>query len=229
MCQDTPCNISDLSDHLCKCSILLYAIKSFHWTLFPKRIFFGPWGQTAPSWGWRLSTFDGPMYGITGNNSEKRSKKHSEGLTWLLAYIYSISWTWGDHWNNSDNGSVVILNHDFETHWSLPWKTVSRFYLIDVIGPILNANDLYLPHLISYILTLFLKFRCFIGINPERGRKTSQGKVVSKKTGKLVHREAKKVLNGATFLKNLMDFEWVLNLPVKFSPPVSNVPFQVYF
>uniref|UniRef100_A0A8P4K3W5 Sterile alpha motif domain-containing protein 3 n=1 Tax=Dicentrarchus labrax TaxID=13489 RepID=A0A8P4K3W5_DICLA len=48
-----------------------------------------------------------------------------------------------------------------------------------------------------------------IGINPERGRKTSQGKVVSKKTGKLVHKKATTVNpHVATLLKNVMDFEW---------------------
>ena len=76
MCQDTPCKISDLSDHLCSCSTLIYAITSFRWMLFPKRFFFGPWGQTTPSWGWWLSTCDGPMYGITRNNSEKRVAKN---------------------------------------------------------------------------------------------------------------------------------------------------------
>ena len=30
----------------------------------------------TPSWGWRLSTCDGPMYGITGNNSEKKVAKN---------------------------------------------------------------------------------------------------------------------------------------------------------
>ncbi|KAK0134680.1 THAP domain-containing protein 1 [Merluccius polli] len=51
--------------------------------------------------------------------------------------------------------------------------------------------------------------RRFIGINPERGTKASQGKVVSKKTGKLVQKKAS-IVNPhvATLLKKLMDFEW---------------------
>ncbi|XP_069395202.1 uncharacterized protein [Paralichthys olivaceus] len=57
--------------------------------------------------------------------------------------------------------------------------------------------------------TLEFVQRRLIGINPERGRKTSQGKVVSKKTGKLVHKKATTVNpHVATLLKNLMDFEW---------------------
>ena len=67
MCQDTPCKMSDLSDHLCSCSTLIYAITSFRQMLFPERFFFG---------GWRLSTCDGPMYVITGNNSEKKVAKN---------------------------------------------------------------------------------------------------------------------------------------------------------
>lgn len=81
-----------------------------------------------------------------------------------------------------------------------------------MIGFILIANDLYLPHLISSILVLLLQFRRFIGVNPERGRKTSQGRVVSKKTGKLVYKKATKVNpHVTTLLKNVMDFEWGLN------------------
>lgn len=79
----------------------------------------------------------------------------------------------------------------------------------------INANYLYLPYLISYILFLLLHFRRLIGINPERGRKTSQKKVVSKKTGKLVHKKATTVNpHVATLLKNLMDFEWGFIKPV---------------
>lgn len=51
--------------------------------------------------------------------------------------------------------------------------------------------------------------RCFIGINPERGSKTSRGKVVSKKTGRTVNKKSLTVNpRVSTLLKNLMDFQW---------------------
>ncbi|KAL7841267.1 hypothetical protein SRHO_G00249580 [Serrasalmus rhombeus] len=51
--------------------------------------------------------------------------------------------------------------------------------------------------------------RRFIGINPERGSKTTHGKVVSKRTGKVVQKRAASVNpHVATLLKNLLDFEW---------------------
>ena len=58
---------------------------------FPKKGFFGPLGQTVPSWGWRLSTCDGLMYGMTGNNSEKKEAKNiMRGWTWLPAYYTKV-------------------------------------------------------------------------------------------------------------------------------------------
>jgi hypothetical protein len=51
--------------------------------------------------------------------------------------------------------------------------------------------------------------RRFVGINPERGSKTCRGKVVSKKTGKLVSKKSATVNpKVASLLKNLIDFEW---------------------
>ena len=76
MCQDTPCKILGLYGHLCSCSTLIFTITSFRQKLFPKRVFFGPWDQTGPSWGWSLSTCDGPRYKIIGNNSEKKVAKN---------------------------------------------------------------------------------------------------------------------------------------------------------
>ncbi|KAK7127276.1 hypothetical protein R3I94_008826 [Phoxinus phoxinus] len=57
--------------------------------------------------------------------------------------------------------------------------------------------------------TLEFVQRRFVGVNPERGTKASQAKVVSKKTGKLVQKKATTVnLHVATLLKKLIDFEW---------------------
>ncbi|XP_061914713.1 uncharacterized protein LOC133657419 [Entelurus aequoreus] len=57
--------------------------------------------------------------------------------------------------------------------------------------------------------TLEFVQRRFIGVNPERGTKASQGKVVSKKTGKLVQKKAATVNpHVAILIKNLTDFEW---------------------
>ncbi|KAJ8014573.1 hypothetical protein DPEC_G00041650 [Dallia pectoralis] len=51
--------------------------------------------------------------------------------------------------------------------------------------------------------------RRFIGINPERGSKATRGKVVSRKSGRVVQRKAVTVnTHVSTLLKNLMDFEW---------------------
>lgn len=64
-----------------------------------------------------------------------------------------------------------------------------------------------LPSLI-YVISMLL-FRRFIGLNPERGTKASQVKVISKKTGKLVHKKTATVnVHIANLIKNLLDFEW---------------------
>ena len=76
MCQDTPCTFLWLYDHLCRCSALIFTITSFRQNLFPKRVFFGPWDQTGPSWGWSLPTCDGPRYKTIRNNSEKKVAKN---------------------------------------------------------------------------------------------------------------------------------------------------------
>ena len=53
------------------------------------------------------------------------------------------------------------------------------------------------------MLTPLNNFRHFIGINPEK-----EGKVVSNKTGKLVHKKAATVNpHVAALIKYLMDFE----------------------
>ncbi|XP_073723452.1 uncharacterized protein [Misgurnus anguillicaudatus] len=57
--------------------------------------------------------------------------------------------------------------------------------------------------------TLEFLQRRFIRINPERGSKTCKGKVLSKKTGKVVNKKSATVNpKVASLLKNLMDFEW---------------------
>ncbi|XP_059354194.1 uncharacterized protein LOC132157507 [Carassius carassius] len=57
--------------------------------------------------------------------------------------------------------------------------------------------------------TLEFVQRRFIGLNPERGTKASQVKVISKKTGKLVHKKTATVnVHVANLIKNLLDFEW---------------------
>ncbi|KAL7826865.1 hypothetical protein AOLI_G00320740 [Acnodon oligacanthus] len=49
----------------------------------------------------------------------------------------------------------------------------------------------------------------FFGVNPERGSKPTHGKVVSKRTGKVIQKRAASVNpHVATLLKNLLDFEW---------------------
>ncbi|KAK9539486.1 hypothetical protein VZT92_004590 [Zoarces viviparus] len=51
--------------------------------------------------------------------------------------------------------------------------------------------------------------RRFLSINPEQGSKTTHGKVISKKTGKVVQKRAASVNpHVATLLKNLLDVEW---------------------
>ncbi|XP_014829395.1 PREDICTED: uncharacterized protein LOC106907987 [Poecilia mexicana] len=50
--------------------------------------------------------------------------------------------------------------------------------------------------------------RRFIGINPERGTKTGNGRMVSKKTGKIIQKKKQTVnTQVSTLIKNLMDFE----------------------
>ncbi|KAJ4947544.1 hypothetical protein JOQ06_009579 [Pogonophryne albipinna] len=49
----------------------------------------------------------------------------------------------------------------------------------------------------------------FIGINPERGTKAAQGKVVSKKSGRIVQKKSATVnTHVSVLIKKLMDFEW---------------------
>ncbi|MED6248378.1 hypothetical protein ATANTOWER_032584, partial [Ataeniobius toweri] len=51
--------------------------------------------------------------------------------------------------------------------------------------------------------------RRFIGINSERGTKTSHGKMVFETTGKIIQRKQQTVnAPVSTLIKNLMDFEW---------------------
>ncbi|KAI4812803.1 hypothetical protein KUCAC02_024171 [Chaenocephalus aceratus] len=51
--------------------------------------------------------------------------------------------------------------------------------------------------------------RRFIGINPERGTKAAQGKVVSKKSGRIVQKKSATVnTHVSVLIKKLMDFEW---------------------
>ncbi|KAK5603501.1 hypothetical protein CRENBAI_006149 [Crenichthys baileyi] len=51
--------------------------------------------------------------------------------------------------------------------------------------------------------------RRFIGINPDRGSKATRGKVMSKRTGKVVQKRPATVNpHVATLLKKLLDFEW---------------------
>ncbi|KTF85088.1 hypothetical protein cypCar_00035120 [Cyprinus carpio] len=55
----------------------------------------------------------------------------------------------------------------------------------------------------------YFDFRCFIGINPERGTKAKRGKVVSKKKGVIVQKKSFAVnTHVAMLLNNLLDFEW---------------------
>lgn len=56
--------------------------------------------------------------------------------------------------------------------------------------------------------TLEFVQRCLIGVNPKRGTKARQVKV-SKKTGKLVQKNAAMECRVATLIKNFMDFEWL--------------------
>ena len=71
MCQDTPCQISNMCDNVCNFNDFLYIFTNFRQRHIPKKCFLGPWDQTAPSWRWSLWTCDGPRYMLTGNHSEK--------------------------------------------------------------------------------------------------------------------------------------------------------------
>ncbi|KAG5840897.1 hypothetical protein ANANG_G00193640 [Anguilla anguilla] len=52
--------------------------------------------------------------------------------------------------------------------------------------------------------------RFFIGINPERGFKARQGKVSSKRSGKVVQKKQTSLNpHVCTFMRRLMDFQWV--------------------
>ncbi|KTG31283.1 hypothetical protein cypCar_00040732 [Cyprinus carpio] len=68
-----------------------------------------------------------------------------------------------------------------------------------------------LTHQEAHALNMDMMFfkRRFIGLNPERGTKASQVKVISKKKGKLVHKKTATVnVHKANLIKNLLDFEW---------------------
>ena len=53
-------------------------------------------------------------------------------------------------------------------------------------------------------------FRCYIGINPDRGIKARQAKIVSMRTGRVVKKKSVTVYpHVSTLLKNLIDFEWI--------------------
>ncbi|KAG7483544.1 hypothetical protein MATL_G00039510 [Megalops atlanticus] len=57
--------------------------------------------------------------------------------------------------------------------------------------------------------TLEFIHRRFIGINPERGTKVSRGKIISKRTRRVVPKKSVTVKpHISTLLKNLIDFEW---------------------
>ncbi|MEQ2248569.1 hypothetical protein ILYODFUR_020366 [Ilyodon furcidens] len=57
--------------------------------------------------------------------------------------------------------------------------------------------------------------RRFICIHSERGSKATHGKVMSKRTGKVVHKRPATVNpHVATLLKNLLDFEWDFRVPL---------------
>jgi len=59
------------------------------------------------------------------------------------------------------------------------------------------------------VICYIFVFRRFVGINPERGSKTCIGKVVSKKTGKMVNKKSATVNpKVASLLKNLVYFAW---------------------
>lgn len=69
--------------------------------------------------------------------------------------------------------------------------------------------DNYAFAVFIFFIPFFSFKRRFIGINPERGSKATHGKVISKRTGKVVQKRAESVNpHVATLLKNLLDFEW---------------------
>ena len=72
MCQDTPCQISNMCDNVCNFNEFLNIYTNFRQRHIPKRGFLGPWDQTGPSWRWSLWTRYGPRYMLTGNHSEKK-------------------------------------------------------------------------------------------------------------------------------------------------------------
>ncbi|KAG5848670.1 hypothetical protein ANANG_G00101280 [Anguilla anguilla] len=51
--------------------------------------------------------------------------------------------------------------------------------------------------------------RSFLGINPKKGSKSCQGKMVSKKTGQVVQKKSTSVNpHVCTLLRRLTEFEW---------------------
>uniref|UniRef100_A0A3P9A0A1 Uncharacterized protein n=1 Tax=Esox lucius TaxID=8010 RepID=A0A3P9A0A1_ESOLU len=94
-------------------------------------------------------------------------------------------------------------------HWMISIEGIQKTFITGLAAVFTTYYVFNLQYQEEAATTQEFVQRHLVGINPERGRKTSQGKVVSKKTGKLVHKKATTVNpHVATLLKNLMDFEW---------------------
>uniref|UniRef100_A0A3P8RVF0 Uncharacterized protein n=1 Tax=Amphiprion percula TaxID=161767 RepID=A0A3P8RVF0_AMPPE len=92
-------------------------------------------------------------------------------------------------------------------HLSNAWSIERKLFFLSVF----LISVIHIINILFMSITMFFVFHIkrFIGINPERGTKASQGKVISKKTGKLVQKKSATVNpHVATLVKRLMDFEW---------------------
>ncbi|KAK0142442.1 hypothetical protein N1851_019824 [Merluccius polli] len=95
----------------------------------------------------------------------------------------------------------------FSLYYIFNLEFIQRYFdLIMSISPsplYIAADIIVIPLISDYCV-----FRRFIGINPERGSKGSWGKIISKKTGKVVQKMSHTFNpHVSTLLKNLMDFE----------------------
>ena len=81
-----------------------------------KRGFWGPWDQTGPSWGWSLSSWDGPRYRLTGNHSEKKAAENilRAGSGSRTNISYSWWWLWPRSFNQNSTHQRCI---EFSQCW----------------------------------------------------------------------------------------------------------------
>uniref|UniRef100_A0A672NWN2 Uncharacterized protein n=1 Tax=Sinocyclocheilus grahami TaxID=75366 RepID=A0A672NWN2_SINGR len=117
------------------------------------------------------------------------------------------------HFGEKLTGLVCATAADIETTLTVPASPrliLLGIHFIDRHIALLFFFEFYKVFLIVFnSVSDYCNFRRFIGINPEKGTKATQGKVTSKRTGAIVQKKFSTVnAHVSTLLKNLIDFQW---------------------